>query len=118
MHHHYIIYITVICYAIFAAIIITAAYRTFIFHQKQEEPKMDADLTAEEIAEENAIAEAYAKVVAKAKAEAKANAEEEVEKHHPARNDGHAHVFTSGLAPGGRNIRSCTVAGCGYTEGL
>ena len=34
------------------------------------------------------------------------------------RNNGHEHVFTTGLAPGGKNLRICTVPGCGYTEGL
>jgi hypothetical protein len=30
----------------------------------------------------------------------------------------HEHKFTTGLAPGGKNLRICTVPGCGHTEGL
>jgi hypothetical protein len=41
-----------------------------------------------------------------------------IEVSHPNRFDGHEHKFTSGLGPGNRNLRICTVAGCGYTEGL
>ena len=66
-----------------------------------------------------------AQVIAAEAAEAAAKAKEveterlaEVARVHPAQNDGHTHDFVSGLAPGGKQLRICKVAGCGYTEGL
>ena len=66
-----------------------------------------------------------AQVIVAEAAEAAAKAAEietarlaEVAAAHPAQNDGHTHDFVSGLAPGGKQLRICKVAGCGYTEGL
>ena len=74
------------------------------------------DAATQRAADRLAADQASAKVTAD-EAAAKASAEE-AGKANPARDDGHEHKFVSGLAPGGKQLRICTVPGCGLTEGL
>ena len=113
MHHPIIFAVSMTGLAIVG---IVAAIRTFEnYESKLEVGEMNQDNQAQADAAAKAAEENQAQADAAAKA---AEEKAEIEKSHPTRFNGHEHKFTSGLAPGGKNLRICTVEGCGYTEGL
>lgn len=105
--------VTHIVLFLIGCVAIIAAYQTFFYyHEKQEDsPMQDQDTQKADDAAKLTADEAE-------KTKAEQESKDAIEASHPARNNGHEHHFISGLAPGGKNIRICDVAGCGYTEGL
>ena len=107
------IFFTIFAIVIVCFVIAVATHRTRImneFHRRLQMEQDNQSIAAKTVADENTTIEA--------KRVADETAKIELEKAHPAQNDGHTHDFVSGLAPGGKQLRICKVAGCGFTEGL